>query len=81
MHCYDNKYYIQKTTGTNALNMILNDITRSFGSSNETLDEFHEVIRKSPIKSKDWGTGGIFSGLTSKSGFKKAKEILINGLN
>lgn len=74
MHCYDNKYYIQKTTGTNALNMILNDITRSFGSSNETLDEFHEVIRKSPIKSKDWGTGGIFLVLLLNQDLKRQKR-------
>ncbi|MED4354170.1 DGQHR domain-containing protein [Schinkia azotoformans] len=74
---YNKGYYLQKTTGVNALHSILWDCLSGNNFSEETLNKFREQITRSNVKEKDWGIGGIFSGLTSKSGFKKAQDIIL----
>ncbi|WP_238903605.1 DGQHR domain-containing protein [Clostridium sp. YIM B02506] len=75
---YNSKYYIQKTTGANALNMILNEILQSTDTIDEAFESFKIILKKSLIKSDDWLVGKKFSGLTSGSGFKKAKDFIKN---
>ncbi|MCM3225751.1 DGQHR domain-containing protein [Terribacillus saccharophilus] len=75
---YNKGYYLQKTTGVNALHNILWDNIQESDFSEETLKNFRKEINSSNVKEKDWGIGGIFSGLTSKSGFKKAQDILLD---
>lgn len=67
---YNNSYYLQKTTGVNAINQIL------FETGREDLEEFKNIIDKSPLVEEDWIKGGKLSGLTSGSGFKKAVSII-----
>lgn len=76
---YDNTSYLQKTTGTNAIHMILNDCIKEAGFTPECISLFSNVIRSSEISSDDWRIGGLFSGLTSSSGFKKAKNMISKG--
>lgn len=75
---YSAKYYIQKTTGANALNMILNDTLRESFNIEEGMNTFKNILKSSLIKSEDWLVGKKFSGLTSGSGFKKAKNFIMN---
>lgn len=81
LHYYDDGYYIQKTTGTNALNSILNSFIQEDNFTLQALNNFETFINNSPITVDDWKIGGVFSGLTSKSGFKKAREIIKLGKN
>ena len=75
---YDDGYYIQKTTGTNALNSILYDCVLQEGDfNNKSIEAFRNKIKLSKIRADDWKVGGIFSGLTSGSGFKKAKLSIL----
>lgn len=67
---YNNSFYLQKTTGVNAINQIL------FETGREDLEEFKNIIEKSPLVEEDWIKGGKLSGLTSGSGFKKAVLII-----
>lgn len=74
---YNKAYYIQKTTGANAIHSILEENIHFSGQSNfEMLNSFYKVIEKSPLESEDWAVGGKLSGLTSKSGFSRAKRII-----
>lgn len=75
---YNTKYYIQKTTGANSLNMIFIDSIQDKETIEEALEEFKTILKNSLIKSDDWLVGKKFSGLTSGSGFKKAKAFIIN---
>lgn len=75
---YNTKYYIQKTTGANAISMILNDTLQKANNIDEGIHEFRSVLKRSFIKSDDWLVGKKFSGLTSGSGFKKAKKFIMN---
>ena len=75
---YSRKYYIQKTTGANSLNMIFNELIQGPETLEEILAEFKTILRKSLIKSDDWLVGKKFSGLTSELGFKKARRFIIN---
>ncbi|QKS72591.1 DGQHR domain-containing protein [Paenalkalicoccus suaedae] len=68
---YDNSYYLQKTTGVNAVFQLLNQ--------SENIEEFEKIINKSPLTEEDWLKGGKLSGLTSGSGFKKAVMFIKNG--
>jgi DGQHR domain-containing protein len=75
---YNSGYYIQKTTGVNAIHEILFSCL-----GEENFDEqvavtsFKTIIDESKVQTNDWITGGKFSGLTSKSGFNKAKNIIL----
>ncbi|CEQ26107.1 DGQHR domain-containing protein [Paraclostridium sordellii] len=75
---FNSRYYIQKTTGANVLSMILNDVLQNKGTIGEGLEEFKYILYNSNVKSEDWLKGKKFSGLTSNSGFKKAKNYIIN---
>ena len=75
---YNNKYYIQKTTGVNALNMIFNETLQNADTVDEAFEKFKDILQNSLIKSDDWLVGKKFSGLTSGSGFKKAKKFIMN---
>lgn len=75
---YNTKYYIQKTTGANAISMILNDTLQEASNIDEGMNEFKGILKRSLIKSDDWLVGKKFSGLTSGSGFKKAKKFIMN---
>lgn len=69
-YMYKSNYYIQKTTGVNAITKILYEATN--------IDEFEKVILNSDLTSNDWIKGGKMAGLTSGSGFKKAIELITN---
>ena len=75
---FDDSFYIQKTTGTNALNSILYDCVINEGDfSAKSIEKFRNQLSMSKIKADEWKVGGIFSGLTSGSGFKKAKLSIL----
>ncbi|MDQ1002691.1 DGQHR domain-containing protein [Neobacillus niacini] len=65
---YKSNYYIQKTTGVNAITKILYEV--------DNIDIFARVILESKLTSNDWIKGGKMAGLTSGSGFKKAIELI-----
>lgn len=73
---FNNDFYIQKTTGVNAVHQLITECLK--GSGGIALGKYKEVLLKSPIKSEDWRIKGPFSGLTSKSGFNKAVGIILN---
>lgn len=73
---FNSDFYIQKTTGVNALHQIITECLKR--SNVNALEKYKEIILKSPIESEDWRKKGIFSGLTSKSGFNKAVGIILN---
>lgn len=76
---YDKDYYIQKTTGINAIHMIINE-TVEFDKESQKWDyqDFDRIIFNSNVSEKDWIVGGKFAGMTSGTGFKKAKNIINN---
>lgn len=75
---YNTGYYIQKTTGVNALHLILEN-SLSISQDNENpLIQFDSILSQSLIEAKDWKVKGKFAGLTSKSGFNKAMRIILN---
>lgn len=78
---YNSNYYLQKTTGTSAINDLLKSDFEEFGFSNEAFHHFEEILSMSQVKSEDWMVGGPFSGLTSRSGFKKAQKYILNDLS
>lgn len=74
---YKKDYYIQKTTGVNAIHQILTEnIDFKLKGIEDQLNAFSEIIDKSPLSVSQWKSGGILSGLTSKSGFAKAQRII-----
>lgn len=75
---YDNNFYIQKTLGVKSLHDILNDSVQKFDFREQALMDFKSFIYKSRINSEDWRQGNIFSGLSSESGFKKAKGLILH---
>ncbi|MBO8156966.1 MAG: DGQHR domain-containing protein [Bacillaceae bacterium] len=78
---YSKGYYLQKTTGVNAIHSILWECLEDHDFSDEVIKNFEHKIFSSTIEEKDWGVGGIFAGLTSQSGFKKAKNIILKEFN
>jgi len=80
---YNSKFYIQRTMGAKALNGILSDVVNSKldkkinGLNKSSLNFFRDLIFKSKITSDDWIVGGIFSGYSSESGFKKVAKIIL----
>lgn len=70
---YDSNYYLQKTTGVNAITKILEE--------NKDIEVFRDIINKSNLTAKDWIKGGRMAGLTSGSGFKKAIQYIKNEEN
>ncbi|WNB91846.1 DGQHR domain-containing protein [Bacillus sp. NEB1478] len=72
---YNNSYYLQKTTGVNAINQILHENR----NEQEPIEKFKEIIDNSPLIEEDWIKGGKLSGLTSGSGFKKAVSLIKYG--
>ncbi|WP_203247778.1 DGQHR domain-containing protein [Sporosarcina beigongshangi] len=69
---YNSSFYLQKTTGVNAISQIL----YQQNEKNNPLECFKAIIDKSPLTSKDWIKGGKLAGLTSGSGFKKAVNLI-----
>lgn len=75
---FDKTYYLQKTTGANAIHTILeNEI--AYINNQFDLTQFKNIISDSPLKTEDWAVGGILSGLTSQSGFKTAENLIRYG--
>lgn len=68
--------YIQKTAGVNAIHMILRENLK-YHDGEFVLDEFIQILNSSPLESMDWLTGGPFAGLTSQSGFKVARDLIL----
>ena len=58
--------------------MDFKEVSTLLNSIEEALEEFKTILKNSLIKSDDWLVGKKFSGLTSGSGFKKAKAFIIN---
>ena len=76
---YSKGHYIQKTAGTNAIHMIFYEcMSENNGLNEEVINLFKRKVFDSTIKSREWEIGGIFSGLTSKSGFKNVKNYILN---
>jgi len=75
---FDNSYYIQRTLGSKTLNVILGEIVKTEGMNNRSLINFKNMIFESQLKSDDWKTGDLFAGLSSDSGFRKARRIVKN---
>lgn len=73
---FNSNFYIQKTTGVNALHQIMMECIKR--DRVNTLESYQEILLKSPIKYEDWKAKGPFSGLTSKSGFNKAVGIILS---
>lgn len=79
---YKKDYYIQKTTGVNAIHLILTkNIKLEKGTIEDQLLDFRSVIINSPLTVSQWKNGGVLSGLTSKSGFSKAQKIIEVGFD
>lgn len=79
---YNEDYYLQKTTGVNAVHTILYESIKDVKekSTEEILGIFSRKINNSNLKVEDWEVGGQFAGLTSKSGFAKAKTYILGDL-
>lgn len=75
---FDGNYYLQRTFGSKTINVILGEIVKEHGLNKNSLKVFNEIILKSRLKSEDWKTGNIFAGLSSDSGFRKARQIIKN---
>jgi hypothetical protein len=75
---YDSEYYIQKTTGVNALHLILEVSIKQTTNTDEALNNFKNILSQSYVESSDWKFKAKFSGLTSKSGFNKVVQIILN---
>lgn len=73
---YNTSYYLQKTTGVNALHNIFYEQIEKYGFNQEAINSFEKTIDKSKLREKDWAIGGIFAGLTSQSGFRKAENYI-----
>jgi len=72
---FNKKYYLQKTTGANAIHTIL-EKEISYSDDLFDLTPFENIINNSPLQTDDWAVGGILSGLTSQSGFKTAENLI-----
>lgn len=75
---YNRKYYIQKTLGVTVLNAILYDSMRKDNITQYNLGKFYRTIIASNIKISNWSAGDIFAGLSSESGFRIAKNHVLN---
>ncbi|TLS35303.1 DGQHR domain-containing protein [Pseudalkalibacillus caeni] len=89
---YSDGFYLQKTTGANAIMriimMILKDkekdgsrITMNNTAArdrviSEVLNDFVSILSSSVVRAEDWKNGGQFAGLTSGSGFKIAVNLI-----
>lgn len=91
-YVYLENYYLQKTTGTNAIMRIFFDLLKLEENTNDldltnpynrekfinkVLENFSIKLNNSPIIVEDWQNGGPFTGLTSGAGFKIATNIII----
>ncbi len=78
---YNRKYYIQKTLGVKVLNSILYDTVRNSNLTEYNLGKFYRTIIASNVNISNWSTGDMFAGLSSESGFKLAKNYVLNKQN
>lgn len=75
---YNKKFYIQRMLGVRALNALLVDSVQKHGMNKDALKDFNRKIIKSRITTADWLVGSIiFAGLSSDSGVKKVKHLLL----
>lgn len=77
---YDDNYYIQKNMGLRPLHQIILDIIKNSDDKKnyeQILDIFKMKIMDSSVRSKDWRKAGTFKGLSSESGFKLIKEVIL----
>lgn len=75
---YNRKYYIQKTLGVRVLNTILYESVRQGKITEYNLGHFYRTIIASNVNISNWSTGDIFAGLSSQSGFRIAKNYILN---
>lgn len=68
---FDNKYYIQKTMGTKAINGLLSEFITKNKDISTGMSEFENRIKVSSLSYRDWTVGGTFAGLSSLSGVNK----------
>lgn len=81
IYYYKKDCYLQKTTGVNAIHRLLDanlNYKELVEEGTNELKEFNFIIKNSQVKSEHWILGGLFSGMTSQSGFKKAVGYIKN---
>lgn len=69
---YDEKYYLQRTMGTVAINNMITEYVVE-----KDVYAFIEAIKNSKLDLEDWRVKGKFSGLNSLSGTKKIVQAII----
>lgn len=83
IYYYKKDCYLQKTTGVNAIHKLLDanlNYKKLIEDKTYNLIEFESIIKNSQVKSQHWIIGGLFSGMTSQSGFKKAVGYIKNDI-
>jgi len=75
---YSNEYYIQKTLGAKVLNGLYGEILKQTGITEQSKNNFKNLIQNSKVMSRDWRKGGPFSGLSSESGFARIRKMIKN---
>lgn len=75
---YNESFYIQKTIGVKVLNVLYSEILKGLESEDIDLakSKFDDLISNSKFTSNFWKKGGILSGLSSESGFSKARAMI-----
>ncbi|MFG3613181.1 DNA sulfur modification protein DndB [Rummeliibacillus stabekisii] len=77
---YNEDYYLQKNMGLRPLHQIIFEIIKEVNEKNDfpkILELFKEKIMNSSVRSEDWRKAGTFKGLSSESGFKLIKEVIL----
>ncbi|MED3876280.1 DGQHR domain-containing protein [Lysinibacillus capsici] len=81
---YNDNYYLQKNMGLRPLHQIIFEIIKE----TDDLYNYQEILRlfefklvKSPVSNKDWEKAETFKGLSSESGFKLIKDVILGNNN
>lgn len=67
---YNKDYYIQQTMGIKSLHRLLAEIYLKESDLKNTIKNYKDIIKKSPLTDEDWKKGGEMKGLSSEAGFK-----------
>ncbi|MBA4154687.1 MAG: hypothetical protein C0512_10125 [Flavobacterium sp.] len=75
---YSDNFYIQKTIGVKVLNVLYSEILKSLDKDkiNNAKTMYDELISSSKFTANFWKKGGVLSGLSSESGFSKARNMI-----
>ena len=78
---YSENYYIQKTIGVKVINILYSEILKELDEENinDSIEIFENLIDNCKYNYTFWKKGGILSGLSSESGFSKARSMIKNG--